>query len=326
MCRKIEGKPFGTPKSPQLPASRVSDAPPFATTGVDFAGPLYVSSKELDRSKTKTQKVYICLLTCASTRALHLELVPNMSVPTFLQAFMHFVARRGLPSKILSNNAKMFKGTAIEIQRITRSTEVQQYITNKGVIWKFIVEKAPWQGGFWERMVRCVKRCLKKVVGRAFLSFKEMRTVLIEIEGTLNNRPLTYVYDEKQGISYPLTPSSLIYGRTIATAASDKHYDVISTNQTLTRRERYHWTLLKHFTNQWRSEYLTSLLETARATSAGSDKKVVDVGDLIILKSDQTLRTFWKVAKVEELIPNRDNVVRAAKIHVVSERVEIQHV
>ncbi len=192
-------------------------------------------------------------------------------------------------------------------------------MTNKGVIWKFIVERAPWQGGFWERMVRCVKRCLKKVVGRAFLSFEEMRTVLIEIEGTLNNRPLTYVYDEEQGISYPLTPSSLIYGRTIATTASDKHYDVISTNQTLTRRERYHRTLLKRFTNQWRSEYLTSLLETARATS-GADKKIVDVGDLVILKSDQTSRAFWKVAKVEELIPSRDNVVKAAKIRVVSEK------
>ena len=69
-----------------------------------------------------------------------------MSVPTFLQAFRHFVARRGLPSQIVSDNAKTFKGAAIEIQRVTRSTEVQRYMTSKGVIWKFIVEKAPWQG------------------------------------------------------------------------------------------------------------------------------------------------------------------------------------
>ena len=61
------------------------------------------------------------------------------------------------------------------------------------------------------------------------------------------------------------------------------------------------------------------LLETAWATS-GVDKKVVDVGDLVILKSDQTSRAFWKVAQVEELIPSRDNVVRAEKICVVSEK------
>ena len=100
-----------------------------------------------------------------------------------------------------------------------------------GVTWEFIVEKAPWHGGFWERLVRCVKRCLKTIVGRAFLSFEEMRTLLIEIEGTLNNRPLTYVYDDEQEISYPLTPSSLIYGRTIATTVSDKQYEILSTNQ-----------------------------------------------------------------------------------------------
>jgi hypothetical protein len=279
VCKKIDGKPFEPPKYSQLPASRVNNAPPFSTTVIDVTGPFYVSSRESDSSETKNQKVYICLLICATTRALHLELVSNMSIPTFLQPFRRFVAQRGLPSEILSDNAKTFKGAVIEILRIVRSTEVQRYMTNKGVIWSFIIEKAPWQEAFWEKMVRCVKRCLKKIVGRAFLSFEEMRSVLVEIEGTLNNRPLTYVYDEEHGISYPLTPSALIYCRTIATSANDKHYDVISTNQMLTRRERYHRTVLKHFANQWRSKYLTSLLETARATS-GIGKKVVNVRDL----------------------------------------------
>ena len=264
------------------------------------------------------EKAYVCLLTCASTRALHLELVRNLSVATFLQAFRRFVARRGLPFRIVSDNAKTFKGAAREIKKIVRSANVQRYMADKGVTWEFIVEKAPWQGGFWERLVRCVKSCLKKIVGRAFLSFEEMRTLLIEIEGTLNNRPLTYVYDNEQGISYPLTPSSLIHGRTIATTASDKQYEILSTNQALTRRERYHRTLLKQFAKQWRSEYLTSLLETARATS-GAESRVVDVGDMVILKSDQTSRSFWKVAKVEELIPGKDDVVRSARVCIIND-------
>ena len=189
-------------------------------------------------------------------------------------------------------------------------------MADKRVTWEFIVEKAPWHGGFWERLVRCVKRCLKKIVGRALLSFEEMRTLLIEIEGTLNNRPLTYVYDDEQGISYPLTPSSLIYSRTIATTASDKQYEILSTNQALTRRERYHWTLLKQFAKQWRSEYLTSLLETARATS-GAESRAVDVGDMVILKSDQTSRSFWK--KRKELIPGKDYVVRSARVCIIND-------
>ena len=234
MCKQIEGKPFGTLIKPQLPLSRVSDASPFANTGIDFAGPLYVRSRSQDKSNGAMEKAYVCLLTCASTRALNLELVPSLSVATFLQAFRRFVARRGLLSRILSDNAKTFKGAASEIKKIVRSANVQRYMADKGVTWEFIVEKAPWHGDFWERLVRCVKRCLK-IVGHAFLSFEEMRTLLIEIEGTLNNRPLMYVYDDEQGISYLLTPSSLIYGRTIATTASDKQYEILSTNQALTR-------------------------------------------------------------------------------------------
>ena len=126
-----------------------------------------------------------------------------------MQAFRHFAARRGLPAKLLSDNANTFKCAAKEVKKITRSIEVQRYLLNKGVTWDFIIEKAPWQGDFWEIMVRSMMRCLKKTIGRTSLSFEEMRTLLIKIEATLNNRPLTYWYDDEQGISYPLTPHNL---------------------------------------------------------------------------------------------------------------------
>ena len=147
-CRKHEGKPYVTPKFAQLPSCRVSDDPPFAHTGMDFAGPLYLTTEGEDDKERKLQKAYICLYTCASTRALHLELVPNLSVATFLQSFRRFTARRGLPTKLLSDNAKTFKAAAKEVKGITRSMEVQRYLANKGIAWEFIVEKAPWQGGF----------------------------------------------------------------------------------------------------------------------------------------------------------------------------------
>ena len=110
---------------------------------------------------------------------------------------------------------------------------MQRFLANKGITWNFIVEKAPWQGVFWERMVQCVKRCLKKTVGQASLSHEEMRTILIEVEATLNNRPITYVYDDEEGISYPLTPAALIYGRNIATTPNSRQFEFISTNQSL---------------------------------------------------------------------------------------------
>ncbi|XP_028404076.1 uncharacterized protein LOC114526748 [Dendronephthya gigantea] len=195
---------------------------------MDFAGPLYLTTTEEDVTERKLHKAYICLYMCASTRALHLELVPNLSVSTFLQPFRRFTTRRGLPTKLLSENAKSFKAASKEVNGIVRSAEVQRYFANKGITWDFIVEKAPWQRGFWERMVKCVKRCLKKVIGHASLSFEEMSTLLIEVEATLNNRPITNVYNEEEGVSYLLTPAKLIYGRNIATTPKDQHFKIIS--------------------------------------------------------------------------------------------------
>jgi hypothetical protein len=238
VCRKIEAKPFPTPKAPKLPACRVSEEPPFSNTGIDFAGPVYVKKSSGAINSNDQDKVYIALFTCASTRALHLELVENMSAATFLQAFRRFSSRRGLLTKVLTDNAKTFKSASKEVRMIGESKEVNRYFVNRRITWEFITEKAPWHGGFWERMVRSVKRCLKKAVGRASLSFGELRTLLVEIESTLNNRPLTFMYDDEQGISYALTPSHLIYGRQISSAPNDKHYEIISTNQSLTKRAK----------------------------------------------------------------------------------------
>ena len=136
VCKKIEGKVFKSVKAPPLSACRVSEDPPFSNTGIDFAGPLYVK----DESK---QKTYICLYTCASTRAIHLELTENLSVRTFLLAFRRFTSRREVPTRLLSDNVKTFKAAAKEVKLILRSEEKQRYFATKGVTWQFIIEKAP---------------------------------------------------------------------------------------------------------------------------------------------------------------------------------------
>ena len=81
--------------------------------------------------------------------------------------------------------------------------------------WKFNLERAPWWGAFFERMVGCVKRCLRKVLGNAGLTFDELFTVLVEVEETLNSRPITYEYDETGEVV--LTPSHLLFGRRVKT-------------------------------------------------------------------------------------------------------------
>ena len=156
-CRRFEGRPFIPPPAPPLPSFRVKEAPPFAYTAVDFAGPMYLKCK----GESSSSKSWICLFTCCVTRAIHLELVPDMTTTTFIRCLKRFAARRGLPRRIISDNAKTFKAAAKLIKTIFTQKEVQDYLTNFGVEWTFNLEKAPWWGGLFERMVKSTKRCLK---------------------------------------------------------------------------------------------------------------------------------------------------------------------
>ena len=140
-------------------------------------------------------------------------------------------------------------------------------MANNGVTWKFIVERAAWWGGFWERLIQTVKHTLKKVIGRSCLSFGELNKRLVEVEGIVNARPLTYVYDELDGINFALTPSHLINGRRLQNTPNSSHLEIVSTHESLTRRSRHQKRLLNQFTETWRKDYLVSLCETHAARS-----------------------------------------------------------
>ena len=319
VCRRYEASPCKPSQFADLPSNRVSDDPPFTHIGLDFAGPLYVkgASRNSQDSDSDSNKVYVCLFTCASTRAVHLELTRGLNVQDFLLAFRRFASRRGLPATIQSDNAKTFQSSSKEIRKIARSPEVWRYLTDNRITWNFIVEKAPWWGGYWERLVRSIKSPIKKVIGRSTVSYDEMCTLLTEVEAVINARPLTYVYDDEESVSYPLTPSDLIYGRRITMNPNSQHYETMSTYNSLTKRLKHHRHLLSQFTRRWRNEYLTSLHE--QVTKGSSERNVnakCKVGDVVILKNDSVARAFWKLAKVEELLTGRDGNVRAAIVTV----------
>ena len=321
ICQKHEGIAFKPPSAPDLPTERVSMEPPFTFTGLDFAGPLYVRSEKEKGSAQcqETNKVFVCLFTCASTRAVHLELTQGLSVQSFLMVFRRFASRRGLPSMLISDNAKTFRSASKEIQALSRSQDVLSRLANNRITWTFIVERAPWWGGFWERLIKIIKRCLKKIVGRSTLTLEELNTVLIEIEAVINARPITYVYDNEESLSYPLTPSQLINGRQITPMPSSEHYEIMSTSNVLTKRANNPRKVLQQFTDQWKKEYLLSLRENATCKSKSkSNRANISVGDIVLVKSDSTKRAFWNLARVEELLVSKDGQIRAARVKVAN--------
>ena len=144
-----------------------------------------------------------------------------------------------------------------------------------------------------------------------------MSTLVVEIEGLINSRPLTYVFDDDEPNATPLCPSHLIYGRRITSMPNSQHYEVVSTYQSLRKRARHHRNLIQQFTKQWRTEYLLGLREHSRAMARNSKTGNISIGDVVILRNDKTSRCFWKLAKVEQLLHGEDNLVRAAVVKVL---------
>ena len=146
-CRKFTGKPYSTPPTAALPGFRVKEVPPFSSVGVDFAGPLYVKEKS-----GQMGKAYIALFSCCVTRAVHLELVEDLSTGTFKRCLRRFIAKRGMPVLIVSDNAKTFQATEKALKKLFDHPEVKADLERDRIEWKFNIERAPWWGGFFERI------------------------------------------------------------------------------------------------------------------------------------------------------------------------------
>ncbi|CAB4007545.1 PREDICTED: uncharacterized protein LOC100197852 [Paramuricea clavata] len=303
-CTRYQGRPVRAPASPDLPHFRVDHlAHAFQFTGLDFAGPLFV------KDGLGNNKSYILLLTCASSRAIHLELVPDMSVHGFLRGFKRFMARRGIPDLVINDNFKTFK-----------SAEAKKFMTLQGIQQYFILPASPWWGGFYERLVRSVKGCLKKTLGKAFITFEELQTILCEIEVAINNRPLAYVSEDDLDVA--LTPFHLMHGRSMSTGKKVLTTDVVSVMSLEHCKKRlFHLRkLLKDLWSRFRSNYLNELRQmNIYRKEKGGKARMIELGDVVLIKDDDpTPRTQWRMGKVLNLVKGRDEKVRGAKLKVLS--------
>ena len=302
VCRRFTAKPFQAPGPPPLPALRLSDMPPFTNTGLDFAGPLYCR----ERGKKRPYKAYTSLYTCASARAVHLELVPNMNSTSVKNSMIRFVSTRGIPHCMISDNAKSFKKTAEDLNcRITRSP-TQQFIEDNKITWLFYLEKSPWWGGFIERMVGSVKSVLRKTLYRSFLSYDEMTTLLKQIESILNSRPITQMFDE---VDEPLTPSHLLIGKRSTQLPTNELYINDTDN-----RNKYRERILDLFTQRWRKEYLSQLQDYHINHQAARDADIVPtIGEIVIMKEGSP-RSTWKLARVLKIYEGNDGKIRSLEV------------
>lgn len=143
-------------------------------------------------------------------------------------------------------------------------------------------------GWVWERFVQTVKQALKKVIGRSCLSFKELRTLLVEVESIVIARLLTYVYDDLDGISSALTPSHLINGRCLQPTSNASQFEIVSTYKPLTRQSQHQKHLLYQFIETWQKDYLVSLHGSHAASTRRSGDAEIMIGDLVLLQNKES--------------------------------------
>ncbi|XP_035231309.1 uncharacterized protein LOC118203164 [Stegodyphus dumicola] len=170
-----------------LPSARVNPGRPFLKCGTDFSEPFWISPR---RGKgVKPLKMYVCVFVCFATKAVHLELVSDLSAQACIAALKRFIGRRGKPAEIFSDCGTNFIGAKNYLKAYTMES-LGTYLTDEGVKWTMNVPSASHFGGLWEAAVRSMKFHMRRVIGSQILSQEEFLTCLVEIEAILNSRPL----------------------------------------------------------------------------------------------------------------------------------------
>ena len=213
-----------------LPVVRVSSDShrlvyPFAAVGLDYFGPLYVKIGPNTRLRRdpSLNKRYGCIFTCLRYRAVHIELVNNLSTDSFINAVLRFVGRRGPPGIIYSDNGTNFRGAELDVVnalKVWDQEKIQLKLTRRGIEWKFNPPAASHQGSVWERLIRSIRRILHSMVGERLVDEETLRTFLIEVEKILNDRPITPVSDDPKDLE-ALTPNHILLLRRNPSSSPD---------------------------------------------------------------------------------------------------------
>ena len=334
-CQKMNNLPYRNPNMSDLPETRVVRTRPFEHIGIDYFAPLTA------RCHNEIIQAYGIVLTCATTRLVHLEIVKDTTTNGLLLALRRFFARRGVPTTITSDNApnftlgeQMLRGVAFQK---TMDTSFKSAMATKEIEWRTITPYAPWQGAFYERLIKSVKYSLYKVIRNTVPTFANLETLLIEIEGMLNSRPLTYQEQDPDDLCI-LRPIDFIQRDIILAypfeklTIQDENDDDYLPPEELKRLQRRH-ELLKAFKSShqlierywtiWSQQYLTALREMHKLhmDNRRSTAMAPAVGAVVLIADPIHPRNTWRMARITKLQRSADGAVREAHLTLPNRRI-----
>lgn len=298
-----------------LPAVRVT--PPrraFLHCGIDYAGPIAIRS--MSGRGITSRRAYIAVFICMATRAIHLEVVDGYATSAFLGAYSRFIARRGLPESMYSDNGTTFVGADRELATAYRAALRDQNFLNKtksdNVAWHFMPPSAPHFGGLWEAGVRSVKHHLRRVVGTLTLTFEELATVLCNIEACLNSRPLAPLSDTIDDYE-PLTPGHFLIGSALTAIPEPSTLDIPENRLTRWQMVRQ---LTERFWKLWQDDYVNTLQQRVKWNKIANNSVRVD--QLVLLRNSLLPPCKWELGRIIQTHPGADGLVRVITVKTAS--------
>ncbi|KAJ8719806.1 hypothetical protein PYW08_011981 [Mythimna loreyi] len=293
----------------QLPESRTTLEFPFLHCSVDYAGPVKIANRK--GRGCQLIKSYLSIFVCLATKAVHLELVTDLTKEGFMAALNRFVARRGKPQSITSDNGTNFVGTSNELHRFLQdsSSQISSAAAQEGIDFLFIPSYTPHFNGMAESAVRSTKYHLRRLLQLTHFTYEEMHTCLTQVEAILNSRPITALNSDPTDFT-PLTPAHFLIGRPLV---SVPHPQLTERITSLERYKRIEF-VKQHFWKRFSNEYITTLQQKTKWSTASSELKL---GSLVLIK-DKTLPPLrWALGRCVAVFPGtHDQVARVADIRI----------
>jgi hypothetical protein len=303
LCKRRRAKP-GWQKMADLPSDRVTPTSrPFEHTGVDYFGHF-----EVKRGRSVV-KWYGCVFTCLTTRAIHIEVAHSLDVNSFIQALQRFIARRGKPSLIRSDNGTNFVGARNEMKvaldKWNQST-IDEFLKQRHVQWQFNPPAASHMGGVWERQVRTIRHILWALCREQAMDEEGLPTLMCMVESIVNSRPITAVSDDVADLE-ALTPNHLL----LLGAGSVLPIDNFVQQDVYRRRWRQIQFLTDQFWARWLKQYLPSL--QIRSKWHGMQRNLA-VGDVVLVLDERSVRGDWPLGRIIATHAGNDGLVRSAEV------------
>ena len=313
-CKRLRGKPQDQIMA-DLPEDRVVErTASFSIVGVDMAGPFYVHDGKSTRRTAATKKVYVLLITCLTSRAIHVEVVAAMDTNSFILALRRFFAIRGTVTRIYSDCGGNFLGA---INSVADIEKIQNYVSSAhNISWVLNPPKASNYGGIFERKIGSLKSVFNstmKLMGRHHLSREEFCTFIQEAASTVNATPLWSVSNHPDDPA-PLCPANLLTLKDHPNPPPLENFSEEDLYQGGKRRWRRVLYLSDQFWLRWKTHYLLDLQERNRWRKPNNN---IQEGDVVLLKG-KSKRNEWPLGRITTAEPSDDGLVRRVKVKMFS--------